>query len=106
MPRELLRYGLIWIAAALACVVLTPRVQAESIDLSSATIADINDAFASDGMPFGVQFLGKPFTEPQLIAVASGYEAVSKHRAAPASTPALKGERFTYADNIPTGGHQ
>lgn len=62
---------------------LTPRVQAESIDLSSATIADIDDAFASDGMPFGVQFLGKPFTEPQLIAVASGYEAVSKHRAAP-----------------------
>jgi len=62
--------------------------------------------FASDGMPFGVQFLGKPFTEPQLISVASGYEAVSKHRAAPASTPALKGERFTYADNIPAGGHQ
>jgi amidase len=52
--------------------------------------------FASDGMPFGVQFLGKPFTEPTLITLASGYEAVSKHRKAPALTPALADERFTY----------
>jgi amidase len=54
--------------------------------------------FASDGMPFAVQFLGKPFSEPALITLASGYEAVSKHRKAPASTPSLKGERFSYPD--------
>jgi amidase len=52
--------------------------------------------FASDGMPFAVQFLGKPFTEPTLIKLASGYEATGKHRKAPASTPALAGETFTY----------
>lgn len=52
--------------------------------------------FPSDGMPFGVQFLGKPFTEPTLITLASGYEAVSKHRKAPALTPALPDERFSY----------
>jgi len=52
--------------------------------------------FASDGMPFAVQVLGKPFAEPTLITVASGYEAVSKHRKAPASTPGLAGEQFTY----------
>ena len=52
--------------------------------------------FGSDGMPFAVQFLGKPFSEPTLIKLASGYEAVSKHRKAPALTPALQGEVFDY----------
>jgi Asp-tRNA(Asn)/Glu-tRNA(Gln) amidotransferase A subunit family amidase len=52
--------------------------------------------FASDGMPFAVQFLGKPFSEPTLIKLGSGYEATSKHRKAPSSTPALPGESFTY----------
>jgi len=48
--------------------------------------------FASDGMPFAVQFLGKPFTEPTLIKLASGYEAATHHRKSPARTPALAGE--------------
>jgi amidase len=52
--------------------------------------------FASDGMPFAVQFLGKPFTEPMLIKLASGYESVSKHRKAPATTPPLAGESIKY----------
>lgn len=52
--------------------------------------------FASDGMPFGVQFLGMPFSEPTLIKLASGYEATTHHRKAPVSTPALAGERFNY----------
>ena len=52
--------------------------------------------FASDGMPFAVQFLGKPFTEPTLITLASGYEAATHHRKAPALTPALPDERFSY----------
>ena len=62
--------------------------------------------FASDGMPFGVQFLGKPFSEPTLIKIASGYEAVSKHRKAPSVTPALAGERFNYTPDLPKGGFQ
>jgi amidase len=52
--------------------------------------------FPSDGMPFGVQFLGRPFSEPTLIKLASGYEAVTRHRKAPASTPALPGEAIRY----------
>jgi amidase len=52
--------------------------------------------FASDGMPFAVQFIGRPFSEPTLIKTASGYEAVSKHRKAPESTPPLKGETLTF----------
>lgn len=62
--------------------------------------------FASDGMPFAVQFLGKPFTEPTLIRLASSYESVSKHRKSPALTPALPGEHFNYTSRIPRGGHQ
>jgi amidase len=62
--------------------------------------------FASDGMPFAVQFLGKPFTEPTLIAVASGYEAVSKHRKSPTVAPPLAGEHFSYKDPALMGGHQ
>jgi Asp-tRNA(Asn)/Glu-tRNA(Gln) amidotransferase A subunit family amidase len=50
----------------------------------------------SDGMPFGVQFLGRPFSEPKLIGLASGYEAATKHRKAPPSTPALPGETIAY----------
>jgi Asp-tRNA(Asn)/Glu-tRNA(Gln) amidotransferase A subunit family amidase len=52
--------------------------------------------FPSDGMPFAVQFLGKPFTEPTLIKLAGGYEASTHHRKAPASTPALPGEKIEY----------
>jgi amidase len=52
--------------------------------------------FPADGMPFGVQFLGRPFTEPVLIRVASGFEAVTGHRKAPSSTPPLAGETIAY----------
>jgi Asp-tRNA(Asn)/Glu-tRNA(Gln) amidotransferase A subunit family amidase len=52
--------------------------------------------FESDGMPFGVQFLGRPFSEPTLLRLASGFEASTRHRKAPASTPPLPGESFSY----------
>lgn len=52
--------------------------------------------FASDGMPFAVQFLGRPFAEPTLIRLASGYEAATHHRRAPSLTPPLPGETFKY----------
>jgi Asp-tRNA(Asn)/Glu-tRNA(Gln) amidotransferase A subunit family amidase len=52
--------------------------------------------FASDGMPFAVQFLGRPFTEGTLITLASGYEAATGHREAPDSTPPLPGEALTF----------
>lgn len=52
--------------------------------------------FASDGMPFAVQFLGREFDEPTLITLASGYEAATGHRRAPKTTPALPGESLTF----------
>jgi len=52
--------------------------------------------FASDGMPFAIQFLGRPFTEPTLIKVASGFEAATHHRKPAPLTPPLPGETFDY----------
>ena len=52
--------------------------------------------FPSDGMPFGVQFLGRPFAEPKLIEVASGFEAATRHRTAPKSVPPLAGETILF----------
>ncbi len=52
--------------------------------------------FPSDGMPFSIQFLGRPFAEPVLIKLAASYEATTHHRQAPALTPPLPGEKFDY----------
>jgi amidase len=52
--------------------------------------------FPSDGMPFGVQFLGRPFSEPVMIRIASGYEATTRHRKPAPLTPPLPGETFEY----------
>lgn len=52
--------------------------------------------FPSDGMPFAMQFLGRPFSEPTLIKLASGYEAATHHRKPAPLTPSLPGESFSY----------
>jgi Asp-tRNA(Asn)/Glu-tRNA(Gln) amidotransferase A subunit family amidase len=53
--------------------------------------------FKEDGMPFSMEFIGRPFSEPKLIQIASGYEAATRHRKAPPLTPPLRGEVFDYA---------
>jgi amidase len=52
--------------------------------------------YPSDGMGFGVQLIGPKWSEPTLIKLASGFEAATKHRKPPASTPPLPGETFDY----------
>jgi Asp-tRNA(Asn)/Glu-tRNA(Gln) amidotransferase A subunit family amidase len=52
--------------------------------------------FTPDGMPLGVEFFGKLFTEVKLIGIAYAYEQATKHRELPATTPPLPGERFDY----------
>ena len=47
-------------------------------------------------LPIGIQFIGRPFDDLNLIKVAHGYEAASKRRVSPALTPALPGEKFSY----------
>ncbi len=50
----------------------------------------------SEGLPISLEFLGRPFSETTLIAIAHAYEQQSRKRVAPGSVPVLPGERFTY----------
>ena len=54
------------------------------------------DKNAAKGVPIGIEFLGRPFSEPQLISLAYSYEQATHHRTTPPTTPELPGERFTY----------
>jgi Asp-tRNA(Asn)/Glu-tRNA(Gln) amidotransferase A subunit family amidase len=45
--------------------------------------------FTSDGLPVGLELLGRAWSEPQLIKFAYAYEQATHHRRPPASTPAL-----------------
>jgi amidase len=47
--------------------------------------------FTPDGLPVGVELLGRAWSEPQLIKLAYAYEQATRHRRPPATTPALVG---------------
>jgi amidase len=56
----------------------------------------VSMGYLDEGVPLALEFLGRPFSEPTLLKLASGYEARTHHRHAPASTPPLPGESFEY----------
>ena len=43
------------------------------------------------GVPVGIEFLGTPFSEPQLLQIAYGFEQAAHARKPPQSTPPLNG---------------
>ncbi|MBR7673661.1 amidase family protein [Streptomyces daliensis] len=45
--------------------------------------------FTGDGLPVGVELLGRPFDEPGLLAMGYAYEQATRHRTPPTSTPPL-----------------
>jgi len=47
---------------------------------------------AKIGVPVGVEFLGRPWTEGLLIEIGHAYEQGTKHRRPPATTPKLAGK--------------
>ena len=44
--------------------------------------------FTADGLPVGVELLGRAWSEPELIKFAYAYEQATRHRRPPDSTPA------------------
>ena len=48
--------------------------------------------FFKDGLPIGIEMIGRPFEEGRLLRAAYGYEQATRHRHPPATTPALAGE--------------
>jgi Asp-tRNA(Asn)/Glu-tRNA(Gln) amidotransferase A subunit family amidase len=48
--------------------------------------------FTTDGLPVGIEFMGRIFSEPVLLKLGYAYEQGTHNRKAPASTPALSGE--------------
>ena len=48
--------------------------------------------FTAEGLPVGIEFLGRPFAEPTLFKLAYAYEQATQHRKPPATTPQLRGE--------------
>jgi amidase len=47
--------------------------------------------FTADGLPVGVELLGRAFDDAKLVSYAYAYEQATHHRRAPARTPALAG---------------
>jgi amidase len=45
---------------------------------------------AALGVPVGIEFVGRPWSEKLLIEISYAYEQATKHRRAPLSTPALE----------------
>mgnify|MGYP003636268890 FL=1 len=45
--------------------------------------------FSADGLPVGLEFLGKPYAEPTLFRLAYAFEQATGHRRAPGATPPL-----------------
>ena len=49
-----------------------------------------------DRLPVSISFIGPAYSEPRLLGYAYSFEQATHHRASPASTPPLPGERFDY----------
>ncbi len=46
--------------------------------------------FTLDGLPAGLEMLGRPWSEPKLLGYAFAYEQATRHRRPPATAPALQ----------------
>ena len=60
--------------------------------------------FAEDGMPVGMELLGRAFAEPELVTLAYAYEQATQHRRPPVTTPSLMNPPDPLAFEVQTTG--
>ena len=70
----------------------TPGTNRVLASITAFPAISVPAGFFSDGLPIGIEFLGRPYSEGTLIKAAYDYEQATKHRHPPATTPALTGE--------------
>ena len=58
--------------------------------------------FTDDGVPVGIELLGKPFAEPDLIAIAYAYEQTAMPRRPPQRTPSLASDTLSVDFRVTT----
>lgn len=63
-------------------------IRLETILIYAAAIT-VPAGFTPQGLPVGITFMGRPYSEPQMIKLAYAYEQATHHRKPPNSTPAL-----------------
>ena len=61
-----------------------------TISAISGLPAIVPAGFTSDGLPVGLELIGRPCDESMLVSIAAGFEANTDHRRLPSSTPPLE----------------
>jgi len=72
--------------------------------LSATSLANITGfpdlivpaGFTTNGLPIGISFFGRAFSEPKLLALGYAFEQATHSLRQPVTTPSLPGESFTY----------
>jgi amidase len=60
----------------------------------------VQAGFTDDGLPIGLEFLGRPWSESELLKIGYGWEQTAKLRRAPFSTPTLVGGKAPPATSV------
>jgi amidase len=70
----------------------TPGTNRVLASVTAFPAISVPAGFFADGLPIGVEFLGRPYSEGTLLKAAFDYEQATTHRHPPATAPALAGE--------------
>ncbi|NEO68432.1 amidase family protein [Moorena sp. SIO3H5] len=78
------------------CASSDPYIPGYLANVSGFPGISVAMGFTEQGLPLGLTFFGKPYSEPTLLGFAYAYEQATQFRRPPTSTPALPGENFDY----------
>ena len=78
------------------CASSDPYIPGYLANVSGFPGISVAMGFTEQGLPLGLTFFGKPYSEPTLLGFAYAYEQATQFRRPPTTTPALPGENFDY----------